>query len=133
MSIKDAEAFVDNVIGDAQAPVVIFALEWCEFCWSVRKFMSSRDITYKAIELDSVEYQKDLFGRKIRDVLAARTGLSTIPQIFIGGTFVGGCTDMFDGWNAGDVQALLHKNNVAYKSDAVKEPYSFLPEWLHPR
>jgi cysteine synthase A len=95
--------------------------------------MASRDIAYKAIELDSVEFQREMFGRKIRDVLAARTGFNTIPQVFIGGEFVGGCTDVFDGWNAGDIQLLLNKNNVAYKSDVAKEPYSFLPDWLHPR
>jgi hypothetical protein len=40
---------------------------------------------------------------------------------------------MFDGWINGSVQELLKKNDVAYKNDVVKEPYSFLPDWLQPR
>jgi cysteine synthase A len=32
-----AEAFVEEVISSEEEPVVMFALEWCEFCWSVRK------------------------------------------------------------------------------------------------
>jgi cysteine synthase A len=129
----DATEFVDQALSNTHEPVVIFALEWCEFCWSVRKFMASRDIAYQAIELDSVAYQEGMRGRRIRDDLERRTGMNTIPQIFIGGEFVGGCTDMFDGWINGSVQELLKKNHVAYKNDVVKEPYSFLPDWLQPR
>ena len=37
----DAERFVANVLRDHTQPVVMFALEWCEFCWSVRKLFAS--------------------------------------------------------------------------------------------
>jgi len=129
----DARKFVDQALSDTDDPVVIFALEWCEFCWSVRKFMASRDIAYQAIELDSVAYQEGMRGRKIRDELEQRTGMNTIPQIFIGGEFVGGCTDMFDGWVDGKVQAILDNAGVAYDKGSETDPYTFLPEWLHPR
>ncbi len=33
----DAAAFVENVVNNREQPVVMFALEWCEFCWSVRR------------------------------------------------------------------------------------------------
>ena len=32
------------------------ALEWCEFCWSVRKILDKYNIQYRSIDLDSVEY-----------------------------------------------------------------------------
>jgi cysteine synthase A len=131
--LSDAEDFVADVIADTQQPVVIFALEWCEFCWSVRKLFKKLDISYRSVDLDSVEFQEDARGQKIRAVLAEKTSIKTIPQIFIGGEFVGGCTDMFDGWKAGDIQKLLASNGVSYASDIEVDPYSFLPEWLHPR
>ena len=53
-------------------------------------------IEYRSIDLDSVAYQADDRGGKIRAVLAERTGAPTIPQIFIGGEHVGGCTELFD-------------------------------------
>jgi cysteine synthase A len=31
-----AEAFVASITSDTGQPVVMFALEWCEFSWSVR-------------------------------------------------------------------------------------------------
>ena len=88
-------------------PVVLFALEWCEFCWSVRKLFAQLGIDYHKVDLDSVELQRDDLGNKIRAVLAQRTGARTIPQIFIGNEPVGGCTDLFDGWRSGAVQQRL--------------------------
>jgi cysteine synthase A len=131
--LSDEEDFVADVLADTQQPVVIFALEWCEFCWSVRKLFKKLDIPYRSVDLDSVEFQEGARGQKIRAVLAEKTSMKTIPQIFIGGEFVGGCTDMFDGWKAGDIQKLLASNGVTYTSDIEIDPYSFLPEWLHPR
>jgi cysteine synthase A len=131
--LSDEEDFVADVIADTQQPVVIFALEWCEFCWSVRKLFKKLDIPCRSVDLDSVEFQEGARGQKIRAVLAERTSMKTIPQIFIGGEFVGGCTDMFDGWKAGDIQKLLASNGVSYAADIEVDPYSFLPEWLHPR
>jgi cysteine synthase A len=128
-----AAQFVDEVIADRQQPVVIFALEWCEFCWSVRNLFKKLDIPYRSVDLDSVEFQEDQLGQKVRAVLLEKTTFKTIPQIFIGGEFVGGCTDLFDAWKDGSAQALLAKSNVAYASDIAVDPYGFLPDWLHPR
>jgi cysteine synthase A len=127
----DAERFVDTVVRDE--PVVLFAHEWCEFCWSVRKLFARLGITYRSVDLDSVEYQPGDRGGKIRAVLAARTGAKTIPQIFIGGTHVGGATDLFDAWRSGAARKLLAKHGVAFAANADLDPYSLLPKWLQPR
>jgi cysteine synthase A len=128
----EAVAFVDRVVADKEQPVVMFALEWCEFCWSVRKLFAAYDIPYRSVDLDSVEYQQDDKGGKIRAVLLDRTGVPTIPQIFVGGQHIGGCTETFDAFREGKFQALLGECGVETgPTDA--DPYSFLPAWLHPR
>lgn len=129
----DIEQFVDDAIASPDDPVVIFALEWCEFCWSVRKFFAKVGVAYITVDLDSVEYQQDNRGRQIRDELARRTSMNTIPAIFVGGKFFGGCTDIFDAWKAGSVQAQLSDCGVSFDSEADVDPYTFLPEWLHAR
>jgi cysteine synthase len=129
----DAVAFVEQVLGDARHPVVMFALEWCEFCWSVRRMFARYGIAYRSVDLDSIEYQPGDQGGRIRAALIARTSFTTIPQIFVGGEFLGGCTDVFDACKDGRLQALLEKNNVPYDRGAKQDPYSFLPSWLHPR
>jgi cysteine synthase len=129
----DAAAFVEQVIKDREQPVTMFALEWCEFCWSVRRLFARHGIAYRSVDLDSVEYQKDERGAKVRAALTARTAITTIPQIFIGGTLVGGCTDVLDAYKKGELQALLERSHVVYDRSAKVDPYSFLPTWLHPR
>jgi cysteine synthase A len=129
----DAETrqFVDEVIVDE--PVVLFALEWCEFCWSVRKLFAALGIEYRSIDLDSVEYQENDRGGMIRAVLAERTGAKTIPQIFIGGKHIGGCTELFEAYRSGSMQRDLEDIGVGYDRTAKIDPYSLLPRWLHPR
>jgi cysteine synthase A len=129
----DAIAFLEEAKHDADNPVVLFALEWCEFCWSVRKMFAHYDIPYRSVDLDSVAYQDDNWGGKIRKAIEAQTGLKTIPQIYIGGQHVGGATDLFDGMKDGSVQALLEANGVTWNREADRDPYSFLPKWLHKR
>ena len=129
----DAETFVARTVADTAQPVVLFALEWCEFCWSVRRMFAQHGIAYRSVDLDSVEYQKGNRGGEIRAALSARTKVATIPQIFVGGEFIGGCTDLFDAHRSGKLQALLDKNGVAYDRALKVDAYSFLPTWLHPR
>jgi cysteine synthase A len=128
----EAAAFVAAALQDPANPVVMFALEWCEFCWSVRKMFKHHSIPYRSIDLDSVAYQKDDWGGKIRVALNAQTGMRTIPQIFIRGQHIGGCTDLFDGWKAGRLQGQMKAAGVAFGGDMV-DPYGFLPTWLHAR
>jgi hypothetical protein len=40
---------------------------------------------------------------QIRTSICEKTGAKTFPQILVGGEFVGGCTDLFDKWKAGEV------------------------------
>ena len=127
----DAEKFFDHVV--RHEPVVMFALEWCEFSWSVRKLFARLGIPYRSVDLDSVAFQTGDLGNKIRAVLAARTGARTIPQVFIGGTLVGGATEMFDAWRNGKARELLTKRGVAFDAKVDLDPYSLLPKWLQPR
>jgi len=129
----DARDFLDTVTSDNEQPVVLFSLEWCEFSWSVRKMFAHYDIPYRSVDLDSVAYQEGNRGGKIRSAIQEQTGLKTIPQIYIGGQHVGGATELFDAAKDGSMAQLLEENNVAWAESADRDPYSFLPGWLHTR
>ena len=122
---------VETLVRDE--PVVLFALEWCEFCWSVRTLFKRLGIEYRSVDLDSVEYQAGDRGGNIRAVLAERTGAPTIPQIFIAGKHIGGCSELFDEWRSGAVPRWLDANGIGYDRAAALDPYDLLPKWLHPR
>ena len=128
---EHATAFVEKVIGDER--VVMFSLEWCEFCWSVRKMFEAAGIEYHSVDLDSVAFQKDNLGGAIRVDLRARTGAPTIPQVFVGGRHIGGATETFDAFNAGALQTMLQESGAGFDASMTRDAYSFLPAWLHPR
>jgi cysteine synthase A len=127
----NAEALVTRVIQDHG--VVMFALEWCEFCWAARKLFARLGIAYKSVDIDSVAFQQGDLGTKIRAVLKERTGSPTIPQIYIGGTHVGGAMDLFDAMRNGRMRKLLDAAGVEHDRGADIDPYTLLPKWLHPR
>jgi cysteine synthase A len=130
---EDAREFLRSVTDDRDQPVVMFALEWCEFSWSVRKMFAHYAIPYRAVDLDSVAYQKDNRGGNIRAAIQEQTGLKTIPQIYIGGKHVGGATELFDAAKDGSMASLLKENNVSWTDSENRDPYTFLPGWLHAR
>lgn len=127
-------AFVREAIHNAQQPVAFFALEWCEFCWAVRKLFAKLDIPYLAFDLDSVSYQKDDRGGKVRAVLLDLLGTPTIPQIFVGGVHVGGATDLIAAFKDGRLGAMLEKSGISLtQPEDGFVPESLLPGWLHKR
>ncbi|PWG64363.1 pyridoxal-phosphate dependent enzyme [Spiribacter halobius] len=127
----EAERFVAETV--AREPVVMFALEWCEFCWSVRRLLAALGIPYHSVDLDSVPFQENDLGSRIRPVLAARCGARTIPQVFVGGELVGGCTEVFDAYRDGSLQTRLAAAGVPFEAGVALDPQSLLPGWLQPR
>jgi cysteine synthase A len=111
--------------------VVLFALQWCEFSWAVRTLFARLGIAYRDFNLDSAEYRH--VGDQIRAALAARTGAKTIPQIFIAGEHIGGCTELFDAWRDGSMRERLKGAGVTFDATVMVDPYDLLPKWLQPR
>jgi cysteine synthase A len=129
----DAEAFVRDAIGDPSQPVVVFALEYCEFCWSLRKLFARLGLRYRSVDLDSVALQAGDLGVRARPVLRALTGAPTIPQVFVAGRPMGGCTEVFDAFKDGRLQSILSAAGVGLEPCEGLDPYALLPAWLHPR
>ena len=62
-------------------------------------------MTQKGASFEEISVDGDRVGQM---AMAARAGgRSTVPQIFIGDTHVGGCDDLYDLEAAGELDALL--------------------------
>lgn len=116
----------------AATPVVLYALEWCEFCWSVRRMFQEAGIDYLSVDLDSAAYRDDNRGGQIRAALRKITGSPTIPQIFVGGEYLGGATETFDAYNSGKLREMLDQASIKMMA-TTENAYGYLPKWLHPR
>lgn len=128
-----ARDFVERAIMDADQPVVMFALEWCEFSWSVRKFLKDLGVPFRSVDLDSTTIQASGMGGDIRKTLRAMTGEATIPQIFIGGTHIGGAVAVLEMHDRGELLSFLRKQGVAVRDDASFVARDYLPKWLAAR
>lgn len=126
-----ASRFVEDVI--AEQPVVMFALEWCEFCWSARKLFKAMGVEYHSVDVDSIEFQQNERGVKIREVLKYKLGAGTIPQIFVGGERIGGCTQLFEEYRNGTLQRRLAALGIVTDTDSHIDTNGLLPQWMHPR
>jgi cysteine synthase A len=131
--VKDyARVFVEDTIASPAHPIVMFALEWCEFCWTLRRFFRRIGGPVHAIDLDAPQWQGRR-GSDVRAALLARTGQPTIPQVFVVGEWLGGCMDTLAAWRTGRLQRMLRARGVRFDADAIADPHSLLPAWLQPR
>jgi cysteine synthase A len=128
-----ARNFIVQTISDTEQPVVLFALEWCEFCWSVRKLFAKCGIAYRSVDIDAADLKQNDWGGQIRAALIEHTAFKTLPQIFVGGEFIGGCTDLFEAFREGQVQQLMREKGIPFHAQVSLDPYDLLPTWLHPR
>jgi cysteine synthase A len=126
----EAEAFVDTAI--QSNAVVLFALKWCEFTWSVRRMFAELAIPYISVDLDTGDFQKDDWGGRVRRALQAKSGAPTIPQVFVGGEFIGGASETLEAWRSGRLSSALLRAGVQLEAEPG-DPSRFLPAWLQPR
>ena len=78
----------------------IYTKGYCPYCKRARCLLEAKGASYNNIEIDK--------NPELRDGMIERAnGGSTVPQIFIGETHVGGCDDLFALESAGKLDALL--------------------------
>lgn len=67
---------------------VIYLATYCPFCHRALNLLEK-----KGFEIEKIDVTND---QKKWDEIAAKTGMKTVPQIFIDGEFIGGCDDLFE-------------------------------------
>lgn len=72
----------------ANRPCIMYSTTTCPFCKKTTDVLDKLGAMYTNIELDVVEE-----GNAKRAELANIVGRTSVPAVFIGGTYVGGCND----------------------------------------
>ena len=82
-------------------PVVeIYTKTFCSYCWRAKMLLESKGVAFNEISVD--------FGGELRQQMIERArGRTTVPQIFIGDTHVGGCDELVALEQAGRLDALI--------------------------
>ena len=68
-------------------PVRMFTTQVCPYCIRAKQLLKQRGV-------DAIEEIRVDLNPSQRDAMIAETGRRTVPQIFIGDTWVGGCDDL---------------------------------------
>ena len=77
----------------------MYATSWCPYCARARALLQSKSVDFEEIDIDG---QPEARAEMIR-----RSGRTSVPQIFVGETHVGGCDDLHSLDASGRLDALL--------------------------
>lgn len=95
------QSFIQKTIRENK--VVVFSKSWCPYCSKVKDLFRCLKWDFKTIELD-----KECNGSEIQRELEKLTGQCTVPNVFVGGTHVGGCDDTFSAHSEGRLLRLYN-------------------------
>lgn len=81
-------------------PVTIYTTSVCPYCAAAKDLLRQKGVSYSEISVDG--------DREGRAAMTQRSGGRTsVPQIFIGASHIGGCDDLYELESDGKLDALL--------------------------
>jgi glutaredoxin 3 len=83
-----------------QAEITIYLTQFCPYCVRAKSLLNSKGVNFTEIDVGAQPELRDEMTQK-------SNGVTSVPQIFIGATHVGGCDDMFALESAGKLDAML--------------------------
>lgn len=86
--------------------VIIYSTTVCPYCRMAKALLDAKKISYDEILVDE---RADL-----RDMLIEKTGLRTVPQIFIHGTPIGGYDRLIELSETGQLEQLI---NIGHRDE----------------
>jgi len=80
--------------------VIVYTKNICPYCVKAKHLLQRKGVEFKEINLsnDPEEYEK----------LKDKTNFYTVPQIFIGQEFIGGCDDLYELEEKGELDNKLN-------------------------
>ena len=81
-------------------PVEIYTTRFCPYCHAAKALLKRKGVSFSEIDVG-----RDWERRA--EMVQRANGRSTVPQIFIGATHVGGCDDLHALEDEGKLDALL--------------------------
>jgi glutaredoxin 3 len=83
------------------ADILIYSSAFCPYCVAAKNFLKARGHEYRELRIDT--------DSEARQTMISKTQRTSVPQIFINDTHIGGFDDMVALDRAGNLQPLLEK------------------------
>ena len=85
------------------AKVEIYTSPLCGFCHAAKRLLDNKGVEYQEFDIMLKPSLK-------QEMLARSAGRRTVPQIFIGGSGIGGCDELHQLEASGELNTLLKVN-----------------------
>ncbi|MDZ5604951.1 glutaredoxin 3 [Pseudomonas sp. RP23018S] len=79
--------------------VIVYSSDYCPYCMRAKQLLQSKGVAFEEIRVDGKP--------QVRAEMSQKAGRTSVPQIWIGTTHVGGCDELFALERAGKLDALL--------------------------
>lgn len=79
--------------------VTVYTFNTCPFCIKAKNLLDDENIEFNEIDITTDR-------GKLKE-LEAKTGSSTVPQIFAGDKFIGGCDDLMELHKSGEFDQVF--------------------------
>ena len=87
-------------------PVEIYTTPFCPYCHDAKALLKKKNVDFTEIDVSR--------DRALRSKMMARAnGRTTVPQIFIGPTHVGGCDELYALDSTGGLDPLLNGQSAS--------------------
>ena len=80
--------------------VIIYTTKTCPYCYKAKSLLKSLDVSYQEVSVD--------FNSKLRAEMASMAGKTSVPKIWFGEDYVGGCDDLHELHAAGNLLEALN-------------------------
>lgn len=100
-----AYLFPETALSDTSAPVItLYSSAICPYCVAAKNFLKSKGLGWTEVRIDT--------DPAAREAMVAKARRTSVPQIFVGDTHVGGYDDMIALHRAGKFEPLLQGNGA---------------------
>jgi glutaredoxin 3 len=80
--------------------VTIYTTRFCPFCVRAKQLLNYKNVAFDEVAVDGQP--------QLRQEMARKAGRTSVPQIWIGSTHVGGCDELYALERAGKLDSLLN-------------------------
>jgi glutaredoxin 3 len=82
--------------------IEIYTTRFCPFCVRAKQLLSSKGLAFNEVPVDGNSQLRQEMTNKAQ-------GAHTVPQIWVNGTHVGGCTELIAADRSGELDRLLQQ------------------------
>ncbi len=80
--------------------VIMYTKSYCPYCVKAKRLLEQKNLSYQEIDIENDESLRE-------EMIQKANGRKTVPQIFINDKHVGGCDDLYELEENGELDKII--------------------------